>query len=118
MGTRFFTISFLLLFAVQSFSQNAPAAYYEGVALAGKQVEAGEYLDAARSYARAFASNNDLGVVMHRYEAARCWAFAGKPDSAFYQLQRISNPGYYSNLVEISSDPRAGPWRNGHGLSR
>nr|WP_199082881.1 DUF6624 domain-containing protein [Pedobacter sp. ASV19] len=64
-----------------------------------------QYLDAARSYSRAFATNHNLGRVDHRYEAARCYALAGINDSAFVQLEKIFKAGYdrYNDLISESS---------------
>jgi len=62
------------------------------------------YLQAGKFYSKAFASNNDRGVVSHRYNAARSWALAGLADSAFYQLNRITKAGYFQELSNIKTD--------------
>jgi hypothetical protein len=74
-----------------------------------------DFLNAVKEYSLAFASNNDLGKVLHRYRAASCWALLGNSDSAFYQLQKIANTGNFtqyeliahdSNLLTLHTDKR------------
>ena len=91
-----YLFGFLILFTtLNSFGQSTNP-YAGNVKLAKQYRQDREYLRAAESYSRAFASNKDKGLINHRYEAARCWAMAGQPDSAFYQLERIVNSGYFT----------------------
>jgi hypothetical protein len=45
-----------------------------------------------------------MGIVKDRYNAACSWALANYPDSAFFQLNRISSKGNYMNYNAIISD--------------
>lgn len=67
--------------------------------------EAKEYLQSAETYAEAFVALGNKGVVNDRYNAACSWALAGRPDSAFVQLFKITNNGNYTNLGHITTDP-------------
>lgn len=79
--------------------------YDENVRKAEQHYQSKEYLKAAKAYSKAFASNKDLGRIDHRYDAARCWALAGEPDSAFHNLERIAKSGYtkYYIITQDSS---------------
>lgn len=61
----------LLFFAKYCHAQNG---YKIKIKEAEILYENKSYLDAARTYSEAFISNNNLGLVCDRYEAARCWA--------------------------------------------
>jgi hypothetical protein len=62
------------------------------------------FLKSAETYGKAFAANNDKGVLGHRYYAACSWAMAGQKDSAFYHLFRLALKGGYSNLNHMNTD--------------
>lgn len=79
--------------------------YDEMVRKAEQFYQSREYLKAATAYSKAFASNKNLGRIDHRYSAARSWALAGIPDSAFYNLEKIAKSGYYAKYDIIIHDP-------------
>lgn len=72
----------------------------------------GEYLKAAESFSRAFASNNNLGRTDHRHTAAKCWAIIGQPDSAFYQLQKTVKAGFFQNHMVLTLDSQLASLHN------
>ncbi|TZF82766.1 hypothetical protein FW774_14845 [Pedobacter sp. BS3] len=97
-----FLTGLLLLLTLNTFGQTNP--YSENVKQAEQYYQNKEYLKAAESYSKAFASNKNLGRIDHRYSAARCWAMANKPDSAYYNLERIAKSGYYINYYVTTQD--------------
>jgi hypothetical protein len=78
--------------------------YDESIKIAEQYDFNAEYLQAAKSYSKAFSSNKDLGRIDHRYNAARCWALAGQPDSAFHNLEKIAANGHYTKYYIITHD--------------
>jgi hypothetical protein len=102
MNLRYLLIGLVFLGTLNTFGQ-IPDTYSENIKLAEKYQDK-EYLKAAQLYSKAFAANKDLGLIQHRYRAARCWALGGVPDSAFYQLERIAKSDYYTNYDEITSE--------------
>jgi len=103
MKPYFILIQALILLALNSFAQTENP-YDSNLKQALQYYKDKEYLKAAESYTKAFASNKDRGRIDHRYSAARCWAMAAIPDSAFYHLERVAHSGYYTNYAEISAD--------------
>lgn len=95
-----------LLFVMNSLRAIGQTAspYDQNVKEAEQHYQHKDYLKAAKAYSQAFASNKDLGRIDHRYDAARCWALAGNPDSAFYNLERIAKSGYYTRYYMITHD--------------
>nr|WP_294896331.1 DUF6624 domain-containing protein [uncultured Pedobacter sp.] len=85
-----------------AFGQTNP--YDKNIKLAEDYHQQKAYLKAAKCYSMAFASNKDRGRIDHRYNAAQCWAMAGKIDSAFYQLERIAKSGNYINYYRTTND--------------
>jgi len=108
--TSFLIFSFSRLCSYAQ-SQNA---YSGNINAAKHSSDNKNYLEAARFYSKAFLSNNNLGRIDHRYSAAKCWALAGEPDSAFYQLEKIVKAGYReyleiltdAALMNLRNDPR------------
>lgn len=93
----------LIFWSLYTFGQ-APVAYSENIVLAEQQYKEKQFLKAAQFYSKAFAAFGDKGRLDHRYSAGRCWALAGVLDSAFYQLERITQTGKYTNYLQISTD--------------
>lgn len=90
------------------FYQNARSqmtdAYKVNVARADSLYRKGEYLNAAKTFSKAFESVGWKGLVNDRYNAACCWALAGISDSSFYQLNKIVSGANYSNIEHIKND--------------
>lgn len=99
----FFSVQ-LLFFAKYCHAQNG---YKIKIKEAEILYEHKSYLDAAKTYSEAFLSNNNLGLVRDRYEAARCWALGEKIDSAFYQLEKVAKASF-GEYTEIISDTAFG----------
>jgi len=107
---------FIFLFSKHSYSQSA-ITYDQNIVAAKQLFNDKQYITAAKSYANAFLLNGNRGRLDHRYDAARSWAMAGQPDSAFHQLDKIvkNNYGEYLKLVtdtaftQLQNDAR---WRS------
>lgn len=109
-----FIIGLLLLVTALRATGQTINLYDRKVKEAEQYYRSKEYLKAAVAYNKAFASNKNLGRIDHRYQAARCWALAGEPDSAFHNLEKIAEIGYTkhyitthdSTLISIHNDQR------------
>jgi hypothetical protein len=64
-----------------------------------------EYMSSAGIYSNAFKLFGSNGQTIDSYNAARSWAMAKYPDSAFFHLNRIATEEEYSNYTRISTDP-------------
>jgi hypothetical protein len=85
-------------------AQSKPASYSSLVKRADSLYKKQEYAKSASTYSEAFKVNGWKGTSNDRYNAACSWAQAGKPDSAFYQLNRIAALMNYSNYTHITAD--------------
>lgn len=94
---------FLLLSSLPTVAQTK-SAYDTFVLQAREYYQQKEYLQAAETFSKAFASNNNLGRTDHRHTAARCWAIIGQPDSAFYQLEKTVKAGFFQDHKVLTSD--------------
>lgn len=99
----YFTLFFGLIF-YQNVRCQMTDAYKENVKIADSLYHKGEYLNAARSFSKAFESVGWMGLLNDRYNAACCWALAGVPDSSFYQLNRIVSNGNYADVNHLKND--------------
>jgi hypothetical protein len=63
-----------------------------------------EYKKSALKYSNAFKTASWHGLPEDRYNAARAWALAKIPDSAFYNLQRIVARHYFDDEERILKD--------------
>lgn len=100
-------IPFIFLFifsSILTFGQSIPKEYYDLVQKADSFYTAKDYKNAANTYSEAFKSFGWKGLVGDRYDAACCWAMAGVPDSAFFQLERITTKVNFANLGRITID--------------
>lgn len=64
-----------------------------------------QFAESAARYSAAFEALGWKGRSVDRYNAACSWALAGVPDSAFFNLQRITDKLAYADLRQISGDP-------------
>ena len=63
-----------------------------------------DYEKSAFAYSEAFKTIGWKGLSNDRYNAACSWALSNKPDSAFFNLNRIASKSNYSDLDLIISD--------------
>lgn len=97
----------IVIFLVSSITATCFAqpheSYNKSIKLAEQFYQEKAYIKAAQLYSKAFISNNNLGLVRDRYEAARCWALGGQVDSAFHQLERAAK-GKFGEYPEMIAD--------------
>jgi pimeloyl-ACP methyl ester carboxylesterase/nitrogen fixation protein FixH len=93
-------ISSSLLFG-QSVSQN----YSDLVRKADSLYHAKDFQNSALTYSNAFKATSWKGLLNDRYNAACSWALANNADSAFSNLNYITNLLNYSNYEHIKNDP-------------
>jgi hypothetical protein len=63
-----------------------------------------DYKNSAHTYSEAFKSTGWKGNTNDRYNAACSWALANVPDSAFFNLERITSMFNYSSYAHIIAD--------------
>jgi tetratricopeptide (TPR) repeat protein len=100
------TPSLPLLFFVL-LSLNLPAqnnTYSDKVSEGETLLAEGKYAEAAICYSAAFKSYHWRGYLPDRLNAARAWAMAGMPDSAYANLFRSAEKLAYGNLDELNAD--------------
>lgn len=78
--------------------------YIQKVKKGETHIASGEYQKAAKCYSEAFESFGWRGFLPDRLNAARAWAMAGVPDSAYFNLMRIAERIDYGNLEELTTD--------------
>lgn len=96
----------LLVYISQTvvYGQTNPPEYTALVKKADSLFQIKDYKNSALSYSDAFKTLGWKGLETDRYNAARAWAFANNPDSAFFNLQRIADKLYYAEYEQISKD--------------
>lgn len=81
-----------------------PVEYKTLIQKAEEQLAAKDYSAAGRSYSAAFRSFGWKGYQDDRYNAARAWAMANEPDSAFFNLYRIVEKLNFDNLDKVTAE--------------
>lgn len=71
------------------------ADYFKKIEVADTFYQHKEYLNSANAFSREFLFNNQSFLFGHRYQAARAWAMAGQIDSAFLNLNKEIEIGFY-----------------------
>ena len=95
-------IFFLCMFNAKA--QNADSSYKEYVKQAVSLYKSKDYKHAAIDYTKAFSFFGNKAYPDDRYNAGRCWALAGVPDSAFYHLSHLIAKSKYKDYGKISND--------------
>ncbi len=94
----------LSLFTQIVCAQNADNAYNRYKSEADSLLHLTQYTKAAASYSAAFKSIGWRGYNEDRYNAARAWAMSGVPDSAFFNLLRITEKADFDELDRVNSE--------------
>ena len=92
---------FALTLSVTVGQTTAPGEYYVLVKKADDLYHIKDYKNAAITYSSAFKTFGWLGYANDRYSAACCWAMAGFPDSAFFNLYRIAEKAGYADYRSL-----------------
>lgn len=87
-----------------SYSQEIPKEYFKLCTIADSLYKSKDYKKSALSYSSAFKVFGGKGLSNDRYHAARAWAKANYPDSAFLQLNKIALKGNYSDVRSLNLD--------------
>src|SRR5690606_25685966 len=101
--THLFIITALCATASMSFAQDMER-YAELTKEAQILYEKKDYGKAGQKFSEAFVALGNKGTIQDRYKAASAWALANRPDSAFVNLFKIVESGYYTNTSELLSD--------------
>lgn len=97
-----YNLCFFLVVVVFSIeSQSAPQDYYLHLRKADSLYKIQSYYPSALEYNKAFYAFEKRGFSSNRYCAAKAWAMAGFPDTAFSELFHIVKYGadIYSSLI-------------------
>lgn len=98
---------FILFFLCQKNSKAqsvAPKQYLHFIETADSLYQAKDFLHSAGYYSLAFEFLGWKGYPTDRYNAACSWALAGISDSAFSNLERITERAGYADLDQITND--------------
>jgi hypothetical protein len=98
LSTLFFAILLSLVTVAQS------KRYFTYIEKGDSLYKAGQFIQSAQMYSTAFASFQGKIFENDRYNAARSWAMANEPDSAFGHLERIVYKDRYSAHFRMSAD--------------
>ena len=102
------TITLFLSFVISSsfiFGQSVSQNYSELVRKADSLYRAKDFKNSAFTYSNAFEVNGWKGNLNDHYNAACSWALANNADSAFSNLNYITNSLNYANYGHIKGDP-------------
>ena len=87
-----------------SYGQERPKEYDDLITKALALYMAKDYKASGFAYSSAFKVNDWKGSADDRYNAACAWALANYPDSAFFNLERISTKSGYKDYNHIITD--------------
>lgn len=94
----------LLLLVSLTTAGQTPKAYITFIQQAESLYQNKMYKESADAYTKAFEANGWMGSLEDRYNAACAWSRAGNPDSAFFQLERITQKANFSDLQQLTND--------------
>ncbi len=95
---------FCLLLAQHYFTQEYSSEYKNLIKKAESLYKEKDYKKSADQYSLAFKTRGWTGAAIDRYNAARSWALANTPDSAFFCLDRIVSKTGYSEYDKIIAE--------------
>lgn len=93
----YFYIKLLLIFFQTSVGQNIPESYYSLIEKADSLYSSKDYYKSGQTYSAAFMILGNKGRITDRYNAAKAWSSANVHDSAFYNLQIITEVLYFAD---------------------
>lgn len=95
----------LLIYSFSLVGQNVTQKYSSLIKKADSLYIVKDFKNSALTYSFAFKTNGWKGTINERYNAACSWALANYTDSAFLNLNYITNVMNYNNYQHIKSDP-------------
>lgn len=112
--TKYIVTLILMLFSFTLNSQ-VSSKYSKSIVEADSQYQKENFKVASQLYEKAFAENNNMGMVRDRIKTACCYSMLKNNDSAFFHLRRIVEYGFYyeydrllaeKKLDNLHDDPR------------
>lgn len=85
--------------------QSPTPEYYSRIKMADSLYRLHDYKNAGIAYSSAFKTLGNKGSVNDRYNAARSWALANVPDSAFDCLERIIKKTFFTDYDRLVNEP-------------
>lgn len=101
---KLFLFSTIFLIWTGVYGQTTKSEYSNLIKKADSLYQAKDFKNSALTYSSAFKVLGWKGLPDDRYNAARAWTMAKTPDSAFFNLQRIVDKGYYSDYDKITKE--------------
>ncbi len=95
---------FLIFNGLGNLAHGQLAIYLQKITVADSLLTADNYAAAAGQYSAAFESYGWRGYLDDRKKAARAWAMAGEPDSAFFNLFRMAEKQGFDRLNDLQED--------------
>jgi hypothetical protein len=81
-----------------------PKKYFTCIERGDSLYKAGQFLQSAQMYSAAFISFRGKSLPNDLYNAARSWAMASQPDSAFIHLERLVYKARYSAYFRLNAE--------------
>jgi len=106
MKKMIFIAIFLILSTFVTSAQQTSDKYQKSIQSADTQYFQQNYVNAAILYEKAFAANNNSGMVRDRIKAACCYSQLKKNDSAFFHLNRIVKFGFYYDYTKLLEEKK------------
>lgn len=101
--TYLFLVIAFCVNATMSFAQDMKR-YTELTKEAQVLYERKAYWKAGQKFSEAFTLLGNNGIMQDRYRAASAWTMANRPDSAFLNLFKIVESGYYQEYGRVIAD--------------
>ncbi len=95
---KFIFITILILLFRLVHGQKIPNSYYTLITKADSLYKIKDYYNSAITYHEAFRILGNKGKINDRYNAAKAWASINNNDSAFFNLNRITEKVFFSDF--------------------
>jgi uncharacterized protein DUF6624 len=99
-----YLIILLSLLSISFYGQSVSPTYHSLVKKADSLCKTNNYKESAFTYSQAFQIMGWKGLQEDRYKAACAWALAGYPDSAIFNLERITFRIAYSDYQRVINE--------------
>ena len=93
-----------MLLSLLLFAQGISQTYMTNIKIAQDYYNSGKFDSAAKAYQSAFKSNNVMGTIEDRLNLARSFVKINESDSAFNQLFRIVEKGFFDDKNALLND--------------
>jgi hypothetical protein len=86
-------------------SNQLPKEYFVFVKRADSLYKIKEFKNSGLAYTAAFKTGGGKGTLEDRYSAARSWTLANIPDSAFFNIFRITRKSVFRDYYRLANEP-------------